>query len=144
MVLVFTSAITYSSFSLLKGAQYTSKVAIFRQKNYSAEYETRRNRREFLRNSICFVEKKNLGIPFQTISGKRKTIQFQTISMIKPWNSFPNHFQKRKLRNSVPNHFRKKKNTEFHSELFSEEKTLKNPFQTIFGNRKHSKNDDFF
>jgi hypothetical protein len=63
--------------------------------------------------------------------------------MIKPWNSFPNHFQRRKLWNSVSNHFWKKKKSEFHSELFSEEKTLENPFQTIFGTEKTRKTTTF-
>ncbi len=91
----------------------------------------------------------SVGIP--SVSRKRKTSEFRSepflgkeqpfhskpFSMIKPWKSFPNLFQKRKLWDSVLNHFRKKKNSEFHSEPFSEEKTLGNPFQTIFGNRKH-------
>jgi hypothetical protein len=40
--------------------------------------------------------------------------------------------------------FSEEKNySEFCSKPFSEEKTLENLFQTIFGNRKHSKKDDF-
>jgi hypothetical protein len=43
--------------------------------------------------------------------GREKPLEFRSkpFRMIKPWNSFPNHFSKRKLRNSIPNHFRKKK-----------------------------------
>ncbi len=108
-----------------------ARVAIFRQKNYSAEYETRRNRREFRRNSVCFAEEKNLGIPFRTISWKRKTIPFQTIFNDKTLeflsDSFPTHFQKRKLRKSVPSHFWKKKK-------------LGIPFRTIFGRENTWKN----
>jgi hypothetical protein len=118
-------------------------VAIFRQKNYSVEYETRRNRQEFRRNSVCFAEEKNLGIPFRTIFWKRKTIPFQTI-----FNDKTLEFL------SEP--FSEEKTLEFRSKPFSEEKKLGIPFRTIFGrentgksvpnhfwNRKHSKNDDF-
>ncbi len=38
--------------------------------------------------------------------------------MTKPWNSFSNHFQKRKLRNSVPNHFWKRKHLKIRSKPF--------------------------
>jgi hypothetical protein len=58
--------------------------------------------------------------------GREKAFYSKPFSMIKPWNSFPNHFQKRKLWNSVPNHFRKKKQ-------------LGIPFQTIFGRENTSK-----
>ncbi len=58
-----------------------TRVAIFRQVNYFAVNGTRQNRWQFRRNSICFAEEKNFGIPFWTISQKRKTlgIPFQTI-----------------------------------------------------------------
>ncbi len=98
----------------------SSKVAIFRPKNYSAEFETRRNRREFLRNSVCFAEEKNLRIPFRTISCKRKTIPFQTI-----FNNETLEFL------SEP--FSEEKTSEFYSEPFSKEKKLGIPFRTIFG-----------
>jgi hypothetical protein len=79
----------------------------------------------------------SVGIP--SVSRKRKTSEFgsepflvrekpfhsKPFSIIKPWNSFPNHFQKRKLRNFVPNYFRKKKNSEFHSDHFRKRKHLK-------------------
>jgi hypothetical protein len=58
--------------------QLTGRVAIFRQKNYSAEYGTRRNRQQFRRNSARFAEEKNLGIPLQTISRKRKPSEFRS------------------------------------------------------------------
>jgi hypothetical protein len=84
-------------------------------------------------HSEPFSDKKNFGIPFQTIFGREK-----------PWNSVPTIFgreknpefysepfsEKKKLQNYVPNHF-------------FEQKTHKNPFHTIFGNRKHSKKDHF-
>ncbi len=80
-----------------------------------------------------FLDKKNLRIPFQTIFGREK-----------PRNSVPTIFgrektsdfhskpflEKKKLWNSVPNHF-------------LQQKILKNLFQTIFRNRKHSKKDHF-
>ncbi len=119
------------------------RVAIFRHKNYTTEYETRRNRREFRQNSVCLAEEKNHGIPFRTIFGREKLFHSKPFLMIKPWNSFPNHFQKRKLRNSFPDHFQKKKNSEFHSDPFSEEKTLENPFQTIFGTENTRKTMTF-
>jgi hypothetical protein len=56
----------------LTNGRITCRVAIFRQKNFSAEYGTRRNRRQFRRNSACFAEEKKLR------------------------NSVPNHFRKRK------------------------------------------------
>jgi hypothetical protein len=120
-----------------------ARVAIFRQKNYSAESGTRWNRRQFRQNSACFAEDKNLEIPLRTISRKKKTlgIPFRTIfGREKPWNSVPNHFRKRKNlgipfwtilgrekpQNSVPNHFWKKNN-------------FRILFWTNFWNRKHSK-----
>jgi hypothetical protein len=45
-----------------------SRVPNFRQKNYSAEYERRRNKRLFRRNSVCFAEQKALGIPLRFVS----------------------------------------------------------------------------
>jgi hypothetical protein len=119
------------------------RVAIFRHKNYTAEYETTRNRREFRQNSVCLAEEKNLGIPFRTIFWKRKTIPFQTIFNDKTLEFLSEPFQKRKLRNSFPDHFQKKKNSEFHSDPFSEEKTLENPFQTIFGTENTRKTMTF-
>ncbi len=82
------------------------RVAIFRQKNYSAEYETRRNRREFRRNSVYFAEEKNFGMQFRTIFWKRKTIPFRTI------------FGRKKTRNSIPNHFQKRKHLKIHCKPF--------------------------
>jgi hypothetical protein len=97
-------------------------------KNYSAECRTRRNRRQFCRNSACFTEEKNLGIKFQTISRKRKTLEipFQTIS----WRRKPSEFCSEPfLGREKPSEFcseqflGREKPTEFHSELFLEEKT---------------------
>jgi hypothetical protein len=96
------------------------RVAIFRQKNYSAEYETRRNRREFLQNPVCFAEEKNLRIPFRTISCKRKTIPFQTI------------FNNETLE-LLSESFSEEKTAEFRSEPLTKEKKLGIPFRTIFG-----------
>jgi hypothetical protein len=90
------------------------------KKNYFVEYETRRNRRELRRNSVCFAEEKNLGIPFQTIYWKRKTIPFQTI-----FNDETLEFL------SKP--FSEEKTSEFRSEPFSEETKIGIPFRTIFG-----------
>ncbi len=115
-----------------------NRVAIFRKKNYSAEYETRRNRREFRRNSVCFAEEKNLGIPFRTISWKRKTIPFQTIFTDKTLEFLSEPFseektsefrselfsEEKKTRNSIPNHFRKRKHLKTRSNPFLEQKTL--------------------
>ncbi len=109
-----------------------ARIAIFRQKNYSAEYETRRNRREFRRNSVCFAEEKNLGIPFRTISWKRKTIPFQTILNDKTLVCLSDPFseektsefrskpflEEKKTRNSIPNHFRKRKHLKIRSKQF--------------------------
>jgi hypothetical protein len=99
------------------------RVTFFRQKNYFAEYETRRNRREFRRNSACFAEGKKLR-NFVTNNFLEEKNPWNSVPnhfrMIKPWNSFPNHFQKRKLRNSVPYDFRMKKKIGI-------------PFRTIFG-----------
>jgi hypothetical protein len=67
------------------------------------------------------MEEKNLGIPFRTISWKRKTIPFQTIFTDKTLEFL-----------SKP--FSEEKTSEFRSELFSEEKKkLGIPFRTIFG-----------
>jgi hypothetical protein len=93
------------------------------------------------------------------VSRKRKTSEFRSEPFLgreNPWNSVPNHFRMinpgipfrtifRRENFGIPFQtiFGRKKNSEFHSEPFSEEKTLENLFQTIFGNRKHSKNNDF-
>jgi hypothetical protein len=55
-----------------------NRVAIFREQNYSAEYRQDQNRRQFCRISACFAEKKNLGIPLQTISQKKKPSEFRS------------------------------------------------------------------
>jgi hypothetical protein len=120
------------------GEAPAARVAIFRKKNYSAEYETRRNRREFRRNSVCFAKEKNLGIPFRTISWKRKTIPFQHICNDKTLEFLSEPFseektlefrsepfsEEKKTRNSIPNHFRKRKYLKIRSKPFLEQKTL--------------------
>jgi hypothetical protein len=115
-------------------ANLTTRVAIFRQKNYSAEYGTRRNRRQFCRNSASFAEEKNLWIPFRTISLKRKTlgIPFRTISWKRKTLGilFRTIFGWEKPRNSVPNHFWKRKNFGI-------------PFRIIFGREKTWKKTTF-
>ncbi len=93
-----------------------NRVAIFRQKNYSMEYGTRRNRRQFRQNSACFAEEKNRGIPFRTI-----------FRWENPWNF-------------APIHFRKRKTSEFHSKLLLDEKNPRITFQTIFGREKNPQN----
>jgi hypothetical protein len=67
-----------------------------------------------------FRGKENLEIPFRTISGKRKTIPFQTI-----FNDKTLEF--------LPEPFSEEKTSEFCSEPFSEEKKLGIPFRSIFG-----------
>ncbi len=124
------------------------RVAIFRKKIIA-------------RNSGCFAEEKNLGIPFQTICRKRETLGIPLWTIFgqeKPRNSVPNYFRKRKTSEFHSDHFRKRKNfgipfqtifgkektSEFHSEpICGTENPFKNPFQTIFGNRKHSIKDHF-
>ncbi len=64
------------------------RVAIFREKKLFRGTRNRRNFYSFRRNSVCFAERKTLGIPFRAIPRKIK-----------------------KAQNSVPNHFLKKKNT---------------------------------
>jgi hypothetical protein len=66
-----------------------------------------------------FPNGKNLGIPFWTIFNRKKhRVLFQII------------FGKEKLRNSAPNQF-------------SEQRTLENPFKTLFGDRKYLKKTSF-
>ncbi len=69
----------------------------FPRKKYSAEHETDGNMDSFRRNSVCFAERKTLGIPFRSIPRKTKKfgIPFRTISLK------ANHSE---LRNFVPNH----------------------------------------
>ncbi len=104
------------------------------KKNYSAKYRTRRNRRQFRRNSACFAEENHLGIPFQTISRKRKTlgIPFQTISWMRKTLVFHSGpiLEEKKLRNFVPNQFPVTENTlKSIPNQFWEQKTLqKNHF----------------
>jgi hypothetical protein len=107
------------------------------------EYETRRNRWEFHQNSVCFAEEKNLGIPFRTISCKRKTIPFQTIFNYKTLEFLSKPFSEEKTSEFRSELFSEEKKLGIPFRPFSEEKTLENPFQTIFGNRRQSKNDDF-
>jgi hypothetical protein len=92
----------------------TVRADIFRQKNYSAEFGTSRNRRQFRRNSACFAEEKNLVIPFRNISRKRKTLgtPFQTIS---------------RKRNTLGIPFRT---------IYRKRKTIRIPFWTISRKRK--------
>ncbi len=78
---------------------------------------TRRNRRQFRRDSACFAEEKDLGIPLRTNSQKRKTLGIPSLTI----------FGGEKPRNSVPNNF------------FSEEKNFGILFLTNSRNRKHSK-----
>ncbi len=131
------------------------RVAIFRQKNYSAEYGTSRNRRQFRRNSACFAEEKNLRSPFRTIYRKRKTIEipFRAIPRKRKTLGVPfrNISWKRKnlgipfrtislKRKTLGIPFRtilgREKPLEFRSEPFSEEKNLGIPIRVIFGREK--------
>jgi hypothetical protein len=125
---------------------YITRVAIFRQKNYSAEYETRRNRRAFRQNSACFAEEKQLGHLFRTISWKRKTlgIPFQTNLNDKTLEFLSKPFLEEKTSEFRSEPFSEEKNiSELYSEPFSEEKTLENPFQTIFGTENTQKTTTF-
>jgi hypothetical protein len=87
----------------------------FSHKNYSAEYGTRQNRRQFRRNSACFAEEKNLGIPLWTISRTRKTLGLRSEPFL-----------------------RREKPTEFRSEPFLDEKNSGIPFWAIFRREKTS------
>jgi hypothetical protein len=53
----------------------TVRVAIFREKNYSAEYETDKDFDKFRPNSACFMERITLGLPFQAIPQKIKKLE---------------------------------------------------------------------
>ncbi len=48
-------------------ARLVARVAIFREKNYSAEHGTDGNFGSFRRNAVFFAEWKILGIPFRAI-----------------------------------------------------------------------------
>jgi hypothetical protein len=119
----------------------TVRVTIFRQKNYSAEYRTRRNRRQLGRNSACFVEEKNQKILFRTIFWKRKTlvILFRTLS----WKKEPSEFRSKPfLGREKPLEFCSEplldeKNLEIRSEPFWEEKKPRNSFLSHFWKRKN-------
>ncbi len=61
---------------------FPSRVAIFREKNYSTEHGTNRNFHSLCLNSICLIEElKLLRIPFRSVSQKIKQlkISFRTI-----------------------------------------------------------------
>jgi hypothetical protein len=58
-----------------------TRVGNFRQKNYSAEDGIGGEIGLFRRNSACFAERKNLGIPFRTHSAEEKNAQNSV-----PWN----------------------------------------------------------
>jgi hypothetical protein len=141
-----------------------SRVAIFRQKNYSAKIGTSRNRRQFRRNPASFAEEKNLGIPFRTIARKRKTLgipfllfrtisrkrktirnPFRTISRKgKPLGiSFRTIFGWEKPRNFVPNHFRKRKPQNSVPNHFRNRINFRIPFRIIFGTEKTWEKDNF-
>jgi hypothetical protein len=55
-----------------------TKVAIFREKNYSAEHGTDGDFDVFRRNSICFAEPKTRGISFRPIRGIEKSSEFRS------------------------------------------------------------------
>jgi hypothetical protein len=99
-----------------------TRVAIFRQKNYSAEYETRRNRREFRRNSACFTEEKTSEFRSEPFLGRKKPLEFRS----RP-------FLNDKTMEFLSKPFSEVKTSEFCSEPFSEERKLGIPFRTIFG-----------
>ncbi len=102
-----------------------ARFAIFRQKNYSAKFGTSRNWRQFRRNSASFAAEKNLGIPFRTISRKRKTlgIPSRIISRKKNTIGIPFRITSRK-RKTIGIPFRT---------IFRKRKPIGIPFQTIFG-----------
>ncbi len=125
-----------------------SRVAIFRQKNYSAEYGTMGTDGIFVGiPPFSRSLEENLGIPFRTISRKRKTlgIPFRTIS------------RKRKTLGILFHIMFGWKTSEFRSKPFSEEKKPQNfvrnhfrkwknfgiPFRIIFGREKTLKKNDF-
>jgi hypothetical protein len=64
--------------------------------------------RLFRRNSGCSAELKTLGIPFRTVSLKRKMLGILysgTKIEANSWNSIPNHsVEEKTTRNSVPKH----------------------------------------
>ncbi len=89
------------------------RVAILREKNYSAERGRDRNFDSFRRNSVCFVEWKKLKNPFRTISSKRKTLGTSKFRS----EPFPG---RENARNFIPNHFVEEKTTQNFVILFSE------------------------
>ncbi len=111
----------------------TSGLPLSDQKNYSAEYGTRRNK---TKQTAVLSE-------FRLFRGRKR-----------PWNFVPNHFSEEKnTRNSIPKHFLEEKNprksvlnhfseekqpSEFRSEPFLDEQNLGIPFRTNFGREKTS------
>ncbi len=118
----FNTRLSYCSLALVP------RVAIFREKQNSAEFGTSRNRRQFRRNSACFAEEKNLGIAFRTISRKRKTlfIPFRTISRKRNTLGIPFRTISRK-RNTLGIPFRT---------IYRKRKTIGIPLRTISRRRK--------
>jgi hypothetical protein len=91
------------------------------------------------------VEEKNLGIPFRTIHWKRKTIPFQTIFNDKTLEFLSEPFSEEKTLKFCSEQFLEEKKFGIpfpFRTIFGREK-LENSFQTIFGNRKHSKKMTF-
>ncbi len=109
------------------GLMVCHRVGNFRQKNYSAEDGVDGTISLFRRNSGYSAEQKTLGIPFRTVSQRRKCSEFCTMELSKfhsepfrgrknssefrplnkieanTWNSVPNHSAEEKsTRNSVP------------------------------------------
>ncbi len=87
-----------------------TRVAIFRQKNYSAEYGTRRKRRQFHRN-------------FRLFWGREKPSEFHSVPFLRRQKLLEFH--------SEPFLWREKP-SEFRSEPFLDEKNLGITFRTFF------------
>ncbi len=89
-----------------------SRVGNFQQNNYSTEDGIDRTIGLFLRNSVCSVEHKTLGIPFQTVPQWRKMLRKldhgkKNRSKLSEFHSEPFHGTDNS-RNSVSNHSEEK------------------------------------
>jgi hypothetical protein len=105
-----------------------TRVAIFRQKKFSAEYRRILKRRQFRQNSAYLRKRNTSELRSEPFSEEKN-----------PRNSVPNHFSEEKNPcHSLPNQFWMRKTSEFCSEPFLKRKNLGIPFRIIFAREKIS------